>query len=279
MSGTYPRVGRALQALHDAGFEEYLGQSERIRGPKGTSLKIRQGSTVHRLSPVDWLDLWKFLSHHGALSEDETDAIYAAFGECVENVRHHAYERRALDSRWYALAIRPSKDRPARAVVLDRGVGIPASLRVAGEDKLLGTLRKVFTAMMVFDEQLLKNWETIRARYPKIAALDDGEGPIASDVDELGQVVQALKNSDFVCLLLATQGLRTRTAEARRGTGLTGLREAVLNMPHGAMHVLSGRAVVTWRPGAAPKSNVLPRLHGTAVCLELGQRAIEVADG
>ena len=256
--GNFPTSPTALRVLHDARFHEVFN-TRRKRGvqPGPASLKIIFKPVIKKLNPKDWLPLHDFLRVNGNLTEDEAEDVYTAFGECVENVRQHAYPQMP-GGMWHALAIRPSASGPARAVILDLGAGIARTIRRTRMDIVLQWMRNTMSrafkaALIVFGKE------------------DDDDSLIAQAVDRMGR-------DDWTCLLFATQGLRTRSSEKQRGTGLNGLREAVLNMHRGALHVLSGESAITWRggpdaPGAnglSPPLGQLPFLHGTTVCLEFG---------
>jgi hypothetical protein len=216
-------------------------------------IELRTGRHAWGVRPRDWTPLHKFLREEGALTDDEADAFYQAFGECVENVIQHAYRGKRGD--WYALAMRAT-DKPARAVVVDLGIGIPRSIRTDPFDRaravIAGGLELVRKAMqlggIVDDDD------------------DDDDGTSA-----FGRVLGRLESYDWMCVWLATQGRRTQSGETKRGKGLSELRRAVVEMEVvGALHVLSGRAALTWRPGQEPEAGNLTPLRGTVVCVELG---------
>jgi hypothetical protein len=252
LRGTYPSAPDALRAMHDADFEKFFRIPPRIGGETQQSLEITYGDTTRPLDPKAWLPLYTFLEKHGGLGEEATEDLYAAFGECVENVRQHAYG--AGQGRWYALAIRPSAGKPARAVILDRGVGIAGSITKTIGDRAKFFFGRVMDAFM--------------------RAADRADSKPLPDEAELlernafREVVQRLRNEDWASIYLATQGMRTETDQSGRGTGLSGLRHAVLEKKHGALHVLSGAAAITWEHDLTPKANTLPRIRGTIVCLE-----------
>jgi hypothetical protein len=251
VTGNYPASEHARKTLRDARFEQFMGSSERLGAlPSGVpEIEIRAGSRVFGNRPRDWAPLHKFIKTHGRLSDEEADAIYTAFGECVENVVQHAYRGRR--GRWFALAIRPT-DRPARAVVLDLGIGIPQSIRRDVTD-------------------LVHKWFGPAARHLRSAlglATRHGDGD--HEDSWLETFLDRLEAYDWSCVHLATLGKRTETGEIKRGKGLSELRKGVLDQQSGALHVLSGHAAVAWTHGAAPRENNLPHLRGTIVCLELG---------
>jgi hypothetical protein len=195
---------------------------------------------------------------HGELSAEETDALYQALGECIENVHQHAFKQGRSGRRWYALALRPTENRPGRVVVLDLGVGIARTIRRTTMDRLLGW----FTGQ--FGRSIL-DWLKLTGREDE-------------DFDAIGWMMRRFATDDWFCVYLATLGLRTETAKEGRGTGLLGLRDAVVTMQRGAFHVLSGTAAVTWTKGAEPRRVLLPHLRGTAVCLDVGAVAVEEMD-
>lgn len=247
--GNLPASPGALKVLHDARFDDVFHTTrtkKKVPGP--ASLQISFKPVGRRLNPEDWLPLHDFLKENGRLTEEETEEVYNAFGECVENVRQHAYPNTRAGS-WYALAIKPFANKPARAVVIDLGAGIARTIRRTRTDIILQWMRSIMSS-------------TIRA-----ALLVFGED---TDDNFLAQAVDRLGRDDYTCLFFATQGLRTRSSEKQRGTGLNGLREAVSRMGRGALHVLSGESSVTWPGGMGPLQGRLPFLHGTAVCLEFG---------
>jgi hypothetical protein len=206
-------------------------------------LEITKGETSKKIDPKNtWNKLHAFLK--AQLDPDQADAVYNALGECIENVKQHAFERPGL---WYALAIRPDKDSPARAIVLDLGRGIASSVR---KPRFESVMNRVAAAVIAALKQVTPDSELSEA--------------------EAREMITRLRSDDWMCVYLASLGLRTEVAEKKRGTGLVGLRASVLELETpGALHVLSGSATVTWRRGAGdPPAKVLPRLRGTMVCLE-----------
>ena len=246
--GNFPVSPAAQKVLHDARFDEvfHARRIKRARGP--ASLKLSFKPVTRKLNPEDWMPLHDFLRVNGHLTDDETDEVYNAFGECVENVRQHAYPN-TKGGKWYALAMRPSSTKPARAVVIDLGMGIARTIRRTRTDLMLQWMRNVFS-------------EAIKA-----AVRVFGE---SADDTALARAVDRLGRDDWTCLFFATQGLRTRSSDKQRDTGLNGLRQAVLKMHRGALHVLSGEAAITWRGGVDPSHGSLPYFYGTTVCLEFG---------
>ncbi len=245
--GNTPNASAARAILEEAKFIEFMATPRQGRGraaAEGPSLKISFDRAVKKLSPTAWLPLYDFIKSQGQHTEDEVDVLYNAFGECVENVRQHAYGA-TRQGKWFALAMRPNERRAARVVVLDLGVGIPASIRrepIDNSNRLLA---------MLFAEIVTQ------------IALDAEEKSFAKE----------LRSEDWPCIFWATLGLRTQSKKPGGGTGLTGLRQAILELGRGAMHVFSGRASVAWKQGTGPKMRTFDRLQGTAVCLELGVRS------
>lgn len=254
VTGNYPRHASALRTLNDANFEEFLGLQRRIAPTSQQSeptLQLAYGSASGdtKLDPDTWLPLHRWLKRHGCFSDEETDYLYQALGECVENVLQHAYGGGHTIKHWYAVALRPEGGRPARAVVLDLGIGIPHSIRRARFDRTKGALQALLQS-------------------------------IAAGSLSVKQLTDQLKSDDWYCIFLASQGLRTQVNDPRRGTGLAGLREAVLSLKKGTMHVISGESAVTWVYGAQPVAVRLPPLLGTIVCLEFpGVASEENEDG
>jgi hypothetical protein len=252
VSGNYPQSEPARRALHDAKFERFMGSPERLGSFTGApEIELQRGNRSTGSRPRDWAPLHKFIKAHGHLTDDEADAFYSAFGECVENVVQHAYHGKS--GRWYALAIRP-KDRPARAVVLDLGVGIPHSIRKDPSD----WVKKAFGRQL----------SILRWAWKLLTGKDEGDEEYILD-----EIVR-LTAFDWSCVHLATLGRRTETGELKRGKGLSELRKVVLDQKSGALHVLSGSAAVTWTYGAEPRRTDFTHLKGTIVCLELGSAGI-----
>ena len=255
--GNYPAAPAARKAMVDAKFHEFMGmrlskaaRKAAMQAPRG--LHLMRGSSSRQLDPTYWTPLPRYLRVHGGLSEEDADAFYNAFGECVENVRHHAYGKGG--GLWYGVAIRPSADKPARAVVLDLGVGIPRTIRRTPGDRFRATLAVIADAV---------NKALAMANFD---AEDEDD-----EVDEAADAwLRRAASDDWMCIFLATLGLRTQTAQAGRGTGLKWLRETVLERRQGALHVLSGEACVTWRYDERPNASKLTPLLGTVVCLEIG---------
>lgn len=255
--GNWPNAPLALKAMLDAKFHEFMG----MRLPKQTrrwgrqappTLHLMRGRSAAQLDPRYWGQLPRYLRTHGALSEEDADDFYNAFGECVENVQHHAYGKGS--GVWYGVAIRPSPAMPARAVVLDLGVGIPRTIRRTPEDRLRSRFAIIIGAVRA------------ALAFINLVNADDDD-----DADEVDSLLARAESDDWMCILLATLGLRTQTSEAGRGTGLRWLRETVLERQQGALHVLSGESGVTWRYGEPPRPDKLTPLLGTIVCLEIGQ--------
>ncbi len=248
ISGNYPHSDVARRALSDAGFERFMGSKEPLRSFTGApEIELRRGNRSTGSRPRDWAPLHKFIKAHGHLTDDEADAFYAAFGECVENVVQHAYHGRY--GRWYALAIRPT-GRPARAVVLDLGVGIPSSIRKDPADW--------------FQKAFGKQLSLLRWAWRMVGGGDE------DDADYILAELVRLTAFDWTCVHLATLGRRTETGELKRGKGLSDLRKVVLEQKGGTLHVLSGAAAVTWTYGEEPRRTNFAHLKGTIVCLELG---------
>ena len=265
INGTYPHALAARKALQDARFDDFLSQGQQMADPKNDEprLQISYGSATKRLSPRDWLALHAFLKLHGNLTKDEADALYNALGECVENVRQHAFQSNT-GRRWYALALRPTREKPGRVVVLDLGVGIARTIRRTAVDKVLGWMIASFGSMLT----ALAEWR--RTTAPDGNESDEEE----KELEDAAWLARRFATDEWFCVYLATLGLRTQTPGKGRGTGLFGLREAVLSMQRGALHVLSGSAAITWSHGTGdPRRSVLPYLEGTAVCLDVGTRA------
>jgi hypothetical protein len=254
VSGNYPLAEAARAALRDARFERFMGSQERLRPVPGAipDIELRRGDRSTGLRPRDWAPLHQFIKAHGSLTDDEADGFYSAFGECVENVIQHAYRGRR--GRWFALAFRPG-ERPARAVILDLGIGIPRSVRRKPGDWIHMGLGLVL-------QKLREAW-----------TLDDPEDrgeDEDDDLDVVSELLRRIESFDWNCVHLATLGKRTETGEPKRGKGLSELRKAVLEQGRGALHVLSGRAAVTWSADVEPTAANLTPLRGTVVCLELG---------
>lgn len=246
ISGRYPRHAAARQALADAGFDEHFA-SRRFRVRRRPSLKLRLGSANASFSVEEWRPLLRFLGSQPGVTQQDRDALYHAFGECVENVLQHAYEDDS-EGRWYALAIKPTGEKPARAVIMDLGVGIPNTIRRDVAEEIRRKSAWVYAAWLKLVQDLL-------GLENDDAALEAG---------------RRLAYDDWLCIFLASQGLRTQSADAKRGTGLNWLRHEVQHGEHRALHLLSGKAAVTWRGQRQPEPQHLPGIMGTIVCLEIG---------
>ena len=137
---------------------------------------------------------------------------------------------------------------------MDLGVGIPRTIRKNERPtacrSMLGPIFGAIRAALQF-------------------TAEPAEGTDEDDAYFL-ELLRRIENDDWTCIVLATQGLRTQTAQSGRGTGLAGLRQTVLDQRRGALHVLSGEAAVTWSQGTVSEATVYPSLPGTVVCLELG---------
>ncbi len=238
-----PPHTQAYQVLREARFHEYMKEAYKRRPPSlPSSLAIRSGDSRRKLDPTSWLPLFSFLKDNAGLSDSQVEVIYTAFGEAIENVRQHAY-RTGVFRNWYALALHPEEG-PSRAVIVDLGVGIPASVRRTRLDRyfsaVAGAIRSVLNALGLIED-----------------VIDEG-------------VFDRLRGSDTFCVVLATTGERTETAEPQRGTGLNTLRRTVVDSSVGRLHVLSDRAGVTWNHGSdQPEYQAFSPLLGTTLCLEL----------
>lgn len=249
LRGNYPVGQEALRSLYDAHFEEYIGILPKIKANKtdAPSLKIISGRIN---DPEKWVPLYHFLQSATSLSAQEADTLYTALGELVENVIQHAFEDKR-DARWYAVALRPTDSASARVVVLDLGIGIHNSIGRNVYDKLRSKMGYVTGAIML---------AALRAI---------GEDAAEEDEGVLLGLLNGLVTDDQRCLRLATQGLRTRTAGRERGTGLDGLRQEVLRSKKGALHIASGRAMITYSSDSDQGPALpLPPISGTFVCLE-----------
>jgi hypothetical protein len=245
----------ARKVFQDVQFHKFVKTFRRPKALRASPpcLKILLKPVSSKLNPTDWLPLHEFLRINGGLTDNEADELYNAFGECVENVRQHAYGQKADRGKWYALAIRPSEGRPARAVIIDTGLGIAKTVRRTPVDLALQFMRALTGKML------------------QIAYSDSKEetGALA--------VWDQLAHDDWACLYFATLGLRTESTAKQRGTGLSGLRQAVREMRRGALHVLSGKASITWRSSDNPEREYLIPLEGTTVCLEFGEGSVPMS--
>lgn len=244
--GNYPRDARVRRVLRDADFENFIGGRIRLgEHPKAPMLQLRKGRASQKLNPDDWIALHQFLKADPNLSAEDADAFYSAFSECVENVRQHAFSTGATGN-WYAVAYRPEIGRP-RAVVLDLGVGVPRTIRRKGLDHIFSFAQTVYVEL----------FNAINLAVPETEKVTP-------------EFLHSVLSDDWRATSLATLGLRTQTDEKRRGNGLSGLYREVIGRRQGALHVLTGRACVTWTAKEEPVRNSLPFLKGTIVCLELG---------
>ncbi len=240
--GKYPTAPGPQKLFREAGFQKFLRERNRgnakVAPSMGHVLQICRGTSYGQLDPARWLPLHAFIEKHGNLNGDDDDAIYNAFNECIENVKQHAFSDE-FGGKWYGLAIRPSDELPARAVVVDLGVGITQSVRISAAE---GIRRFLVNAI---------------SKASALAGL------------ETEQAMQSVLSDDGFCVMMATLGLKKETAEPKRGTGLVGLKNAVAESDSGALHVLSGRGAVSWRAKSSePRVEVVTPLRGTVVCLE-----------
>jgi len=245
--GNFPRARQAFQLLGDVGFHKVM-RTRSATPPRRSPdpvMEILKGSTIGKLDPeTTWKKLHAFLK--AQLSGDQADAVYNALGECIENVKQHAFAARHHGA-WYALAIKPDEASPARAIVLDIGQGISASVR---KPRFETMMQKVVAAII----------SAVKLAFPDEELTEK----------EAQELLAKIRSDDWTCVYLASLGLRTQVPEKKRGTGLVGLRASILELDSpGALHVLSGSAAVTWRrAGPDPKQEILPPLRGTMVCLE-----------
>lgn len=230
-----------------------LPRKIRFTETDGPKLKICSGQVREPLSAKLWLPLYHFLVGEGSYSDDETDAFYNAFHECIENVRQHAFSRSSQSrGRWYAVALRPDTS-VGRIVIVDLGRGIPASLKKVNVKDVLVLLGDVFKS---FVAETLRWTRLTGIEEPEVSAEDLFRGMLQDEVTRVW---------------LATQGMRTETGSPERGTGLNSLRAAVKRSGRGGLHVSSGGAMVSY-VGAKDKATTaqVRALPGTVVCLELG---------
>jgi hypothetical protein len=241
VAGNTPLYPVARQAVRAARFVEFLKRYDRylrhVHGDQHNYIAITTAQAGVPLDTAMWITLHEFLVARGLGGED-AEAAYMAIGECVENVKQHAFDP-GSEQRWFAMALPETPYHPACAVVADLGVGIPATVRAF--------------------PQLAAAAESIREAQVVLG--------ITCPEDE--EFLARMQASDYWCVYYASLGLKTQTGNPERGNGLSGLVKGVRETGRGAVHVSSGMATVTWRGSDEPEPCALPMLRGTVVCLEL----------
>jgi ABC-type transporter Mla MlaB component len=247
--GNYPKSKVARAVFVEAEFDQYMKGSVQSKPSSSPHLRITKKSGEAYLEPSDWTSLFEFLGSSGSLSMPQRDTVYQAFGECIENVRQHAFAK-GSSGNWYALAIRHSSNTSARAVVLDLGRGIPKTVRRSVVDGMRKGLAAVFESY--------QQWFSI-----------NGETLDAADLHDFSMIRELIGN-DVSCLNMATLGMLRRADGCEgRGTGLTDLRKAVQTECPGSLHVYSGTGAISCDNRVICDMQVIPRMRGTMVCVEL----------
>jgi len=260
VTGNFPRAPEVMRFFNEAGFLRHM-RREKMKAPNRPTLELCSGHTSKLFDPEEWQHLYAFLAAHLPPGSDLADTIWNAFSECIENAHLHAFENKVAGGPWHALAIRASANAPARAVIVDLGVGIPRSVRLTALE--MGRVRL---------NQAVRSITALWDRALELAGLSD-----QIDDDAVTELFSMIDTNDAACLWLAAQGLRTETQDRERGTGLPGLITAA-SETDGAVHLLSGQAAVTWQGGRLlPSTGRLTPLRGTVVCLEFTGQLSEVA--
>lgn len=236
VGGTYPKDGTdALQMLLEADFEGFIGTPKLIRSTRAPArcLEIKRGQADRELDAQVWMGLLEFMKTAGAdLDAKGTDELYNAFGECISNVKNHAFSKASNTSTrrdWYAMAIGPFAGRPARAVVVDLGVGIPTTVRRTSLGRFKDT------------KSSIKSFLGLNRKF----------------------------KDDWHAMKYASTGEWKSSEDQERGTGLSGLRTAVESSDFSALHIVSGKSTFSYTSAGENSACNFSRLSGTIVCLEL----------
>jgi hypothetical protein len=137
LCGRFPESGKALRTLIEADFTGYvLGLPRKPPDPHDRSVSLLQGfSAEERLVSGDIAErVQRFLLRRDArlaADREESDHVYAAVVECLENVRHHAYRKGVVEGRrqgWWAVGLYDDDTATATVAILDMGIGIAGSL-------------------------------------------------------------------------------------------------------------------------------------------------------
>lgn len=148
VSGAYPHSPKARSALQAAGFGRWLHRLPPLRPSKRT-LELRDGNAYERITPDAAAAIQTFIeARHQALGVREIDKVYDAVFECIDNVRTHAYPAEATRPRtarrWLAVGWYDEDRMCSSVAILDRGVGIMATLRPKlSEDAWGAVLEKI----------------------------------------------------------------------------------------------------------------------------------------
>ncbi len=260
LRGNYPRSAPALAALADAGFERFMRSKRRLRpsGPK--QVEVRSERIATRMNPNQWLELRDFVRQSARLTPQQSENVYVALHECIENIHHHAYRPRV--GRWYAIALWPPGAAVGRIVVLDMGRGIGSSLGGTRKWDRLVALQGVWHAFVSAVRDSLK----LDAMRPRQRARAEAL---------IGAAFRSVASANAALVWLACNGYRNATGLSGRGTGLNGLRLDVEDSGRGALHVSSGDAIVSYSPQQRPTRGGLPQLRGTIVCVDVPMTELE----
>lgn len=149
--GTYPKSDRALRTLRDANFGDFMSGRMRDLPSRDPTLRLAQGAAGAKVKPEIGAEMRTFLQQRNpALSIIETDTVSLAVGECLENVRLHAYESGGTRREgWYVVGEFNAQTSTSAVAILDMGVGIQATLK----GKLGSRLRELITSPADFLEK------------------------------------------------------------------------------------------------------------------------------
>ena len=246
VSGSMPSSLQVRGLLEATGWKDFLKNGiakERF----SDVIAITKNKTNTRLESSLWGKMSEFaLRNIANPSQNVKDAFYGTLSECVENVKQHAYGEDY--GPWYAMALPELGEDPARAVIVDVGMGIPKTIKKTGFDKVM---------MFI-----------------------SGIGPLGFIWAVVGGGNDPDLNDDRDCVLLATLGQKTRTDDHERGTGLNGLRELAVDEQCGNFTVMSGAAMITWKAGdLTPVQKQLTPLPGTIICFDISASSKLEHDG
>lgn len=157
--------------VREARFYEYVTSGTIDKSATSDNLAIYARKAGDSLDPALWSRLAKFAVASTSEAEEEAqieeygesefDLLLRAFGECIENVKQHAY---AVASRpWFALALRGESDRAARAVIVDLGVGIPKSIRKTKGEKFVRKILAPIFGQRVSEWANVSDWHCLMA--------------------------------------------------------------------------------------------------------------------
>jgi hypothetical protein len=121
----------ALKTLSDANFAGFLQGTPPKFDKTTRTLQLHEGSSRTKVPTNVAADLQSFLVDlNPKLSGQETDFIYMAAMECLENVRIHAYDpAQKVANNWYTVGLYDVSRDCSTVAILDLGLGMRATVQ------------------------------------------------------------------------------------------------------------------------------------------------------